>query len=304
MQNPLKIIQKYTLLHTVNQYLYNKIHPTPPMTFFSVNDGVQACNQWAEQLPNDFDVIIGVPRAGLMFANIIACKFGRPLSTPDNFLRGELWFSHDAPMPSEVKKVLVVEDSVGFGKQITSVTAKLKAAYPNLQIETAGLFVIPQSKDLVDYSYAVKEEPNLFEWNILTATWSWGDVVSTLDGVLCSKPNVDWQQSPDKLIAQIKAAKPLLIPTYPLKAIVTDRPESTRDLTEQWLEKNNVKYENLIMLPDSIQPTAENVISIKCDVAKHIKPFWFWEQNIDHAIEIHRRARIPVLSTDEMRLIV
>jgi hypothetical protein len=148
MQNPLRKLPKPKKFYSVNQYLYNKTHPTPPLTFFSVKDSIQACNQWVEQLPNDFDIIIGVPRAGLMFANIIACKFGRPLTTPDNFLRGELWFSHDSPMPSDVKKVLIVEDSVGFGKQITSVTKKIKAAYPHLQVETAGLFVIPQSKDL------------------------------------------------------------------------------------------------------------------------------------------------------------
>lgn len=208
MQNLLKNLPKSTKLHVVNRYLYNKTHPTLPMTFFSVNDGVQACNQWAQILPNDFDVIIGIPRAGLMFANIIACKFGRPLSTPDNFLRGELWFSHDSPMPSEVKKVLIVEDSVGFGKQITAVTKKIKAAYPDLEVETAGLFVIPQSKNLVDYSYAVKREPNLFEWNILTATWSWGDVVSALDGVICSAPTADWKDSPKELANHIQNAKP------------------------------------------------------------------------------------------------
>lgn len=304
MQNPIKIIRKHPKFQSLNRYRHNKTRPTPPMSFFSVNDGIHACNQWAENLPNDFDVIIGIPRAGLMFANIIACKFGRPLTTPDNFLRGELWFSHDSPMPSEVKKVLVVEDSVGFGKQITAVTAKIKAAYPHLQVETAGLFVIPQSKNLVDYSYAVKREPNLFEWNILTATWSWGDVVSTLDGVICSVPTPDWKDSSQKLVSHIQTAKPLLIPTYPLKAIVTERPERSRDLTEQWLERNNVKYEDLLMLPDSIQPKPENVISMKVEVARHVKPFWFWEQNPQQAREIHRRTRVPVLCTDEMRLIV
>jgi hypothetical protein len=72
----------------------------------------------------------------------------------------------------------------------------------------------------------------------------------------------------------------------------------------RWLERNNVKYENLIMLPDYLQPTSENILSMKCDVVKHIKPFWLWEQTLQQATEIHRRARVPVLCTEEMRLIV
>jgi len=237
-----------------------------------------------------------------MFANILACKLGRPLSTPDNFLRGEIWFSHDAPMPQEIKKVLVVEDSVGMGKQIGSAAKRIEASNPNLKVEKASLFVVPQSKGAVDHVFTVKQEPNIFEWNILTATWSWGDVVSSLEGVLCFSCSTHMQNDLENYTKYFVRAKPMLIPTYPLKAIVTMLPESVRAPTEAWLRRYNFKYESLVMRPDELPMSFETSVMIKTDVARLVKPFWFWEQNRAEAEEIHRRADVPVLCTETMTL--
>ena len=288
---------------SITEYVYSKLHSPKKPQFFNIDDCFQACNKWAHQIPNIYDVIIGVPRSGLMYANILACKLGRPLSTPDNFLRGEIWFSHDAPMPQEIKKVLVVEDSVGMGKQIGSAAKRIEAAYPNVKVEKASLFVVPQSKGIVDYAFAVKQEPNIFEWNILTATWSWGDVVSSLEGVLCFRCPTHIQNDPEKYLKYVSKAEPLLIPTYPLKAIVTMRPESIRDLTEAWLKRYNIKYESLVMRPDELSKTFENSVMIKSDVARLVKPFWFWEQNRAEAEEVYKRSNVPVLCTENMTLI-
>ena len=94
----------------------------------------------------------------------------------------------------------------------------------------------------------------------------------------------------------------MLIPTYPLKAIVTARPESVRALTEKWLARHNVKYDYLIMRPDDMAANFDNVVKMKVDVAKLIKPFWVWERNYEAAKEIHRRAKRPVLCTQTMTL--
>lgn len=54
----------------------------------TIRDAVTSTLKWAEIIPRDFDVIIGVPRSGLLFANVLASKLGLPLSTPDNYVRG------------------------------------------------------------------------------------------------------------------------------------------------------------------------------------------------------------------------
>ena len=302
MLKPVKALKKYQLLLSANDYIYRKTHSANTLQFFSLSDSFQLCDQWAQNIPNEYDVIIGVPRAGLMFANIIACRLGRPLSTPDNFLKGEMWFSHDSPRPTDIRKVLIVEDSIGVGNQINNAYQRIKDAFPNLEVEKASLFVIPQSKDKVDYAFLVKPEPNIFEWNILTATWSWGDVVSTLEGVLCLDCPPYWNYKGERYMHFIKNTKPLLIPTYPLKAIITARPESVRALTEEWLTRNNVKYDHLIMRPDKTEPSWDNVLKMKIDVAKFAKPFWFWESNFEEAQEIHQQTGLPVLCTQTMTL--
>jgi len=49
---------------------------------------IMLVKQWAETLPNEFDVLIGVPQNGFWIAGILALKFGRPLSTVDNYVQG------------------------------------------------------------------------------------------------------------------------------------------------------------------------------------------------------------------------
>ena len=302
MHRYLKTLRKYKLLLSICELFYKRMNSTNQLQFYNLNDSFKLCEEWSLNIPNDYDVIIGVPRAGLMFANILACRFGRPLSTPDNFLRGEMWFSHDAPLPPKITKVLLVEDSIGAGIQINSAYQRIKEAFPQMHIEKAGLFVVPQSADKLDYSFAVKPEPNFFEWNIMTATWSWGEVVSGLEGVICLENPLSSNYFDDKYIHYVRSAKPLLIPTYPLKAIVTSRPEGLRKVTEKWLYEHNVKYEHLIMRPDDLTANFSNIVKMKSDVARAIKPFWVWESNYEEAKEIHQRARVPVLCTQTMTL--
>jgi hypothetical protein len=86
----------------------------------------------------------------------------------------------------------------------------------------------------------------------------------------------------------------LLVPTYPLAAIITARPESLRDLTEQWLKRHNVKYKSF-MRPDKVERTFENVVKIKSEVTNSVKPFWFWESDYKKAKAIHELTKRPVL---------
>jgi len=61
--------------------------------FVTMDNAVIWTNEWAKFFLNTFDIVIGIPRSGLLIANILSLKLGKPLSTPDLFCRDEFWTS-------------------------------------------------------------------------------------------------------------------------------------------------------------------------------------------------------------------
>ena len=273
-----------------------------PKGFYSIQEAIDLTIKESKRIPNVYDVIIGVPRAGLLFANIIASKYGRPLSTPDNFVRGEFWYSQDQPIPKAMRAALIVDDSVSSGKTMKNSLEKIQKAFPNLLIHTASVFVEPQMKNSVNYALKVKKGPNLFEWNIMSATWIYGPVIADMDGVLCEECPAEFDDDGEKYVEWIKNAAPRLLPTYSLKAIVTARLEKYREVTDTWLREHNVKYEQLIMLPvDTKQDrTFAKIINLKSGAVTATKPFWMWESDPMEARQIYLKTLIPVLCINTM----
>jgi uncharacterized HAD superfamily protein/adenine/guanine phosphoribosyltransferase-like PRPP-binding protein len=259
--------------------------------------------QWLEKLPSDFDVIIGIPRSGLLIANIIATKFALPLSTPDDFVRGVQWQSkYTLHTPEINNRVLLVEDSVVSGRRLSEALAQLQLHFPRLQIEVASLFVAPRAVNKVNHYYVIEKPPYLFEWNLLTSTHSFGKLCTDMDGVLCKDCPVDVDKDETAYEAWLKTVRPHLIPRFKIEAIVTSRLEKYRGLTEEWLRQHDVKYNQLLMmdLNRKEDKTFDATVHHKTVCIRRIKPFWYWESNVDEAIEIHKDTELPVLCTDRM----
>ena len=75
-------------------------------SFVSFEDVVVWTRELTRKIPNEFDVIIGIPRSGLLVANLIALKFGRPLSTPELFVEGKFWLSRAISRNNEFVRIL------------------------------------------------------------------------------------------------------------------------------------------------------------------------------------------------------
>ena len=71
----------------------------------------------------DFDCIVGVPRSGLVIANIMAVWFAKPLTTPENFKRNEFWVSKVMPKKDRYQNILLVDDSIFEGDDLREVVA-------------------------------------------------------------------------------------------------------------------------------------------------------------------------------------
>jgi len=257
--------------------------------------------EWIKVFPISYDIIVGIPRSGLLVANIIASKLGKILTTPELFSQKIGWISTTITKKEEYKNILLVDDSIYSGKTMEKALELLYSYRPNIKITKAVLIVNENSKNLVDLYYKVIPHPRIFEWNLLHAKR--GTIAIDLDGVVCENcpPGVDFNE--DLYINWIKNAKPYLIPTFEIDFIVSCRLEKYRPSTEAWLCRHNVKYKELILWDIPSKDKREGrYAEYKIEQFLKIKPDMVWESNFSQAEKIWKATKIPTLCIDEMVL--
>lgn len=268
-------------------------------SFVTVDELLIWTTEWIKSFPTTYDVIVGIPRSGLLVANLVALKLGKPLSTPELFIQGRYWKSTLIDKKGEYEKILLVDDSITGGKTMEESVQLLQTCRGNLNITKAVLMATKDSKDFVDLYYRIIQHPRIFEWNLLHAKK--GKLATDLDGVICENcpPGVD---SDEKLYtAWIKSAKQYLIPAFEIDVIVSNRLEKYRSDTEKWLYKHGVRYKELILW--DIQSKKERdgkQAQRKTEVLLKIKPDIFWESCMGEAKQIWKATKIPTLCIDEM----
>lgn len=205
------------------------------------------------QIPHDIDLIVGVPRSGMLAASIIALDLNLPLTDIDSFLEGKIYGAGDTKKnkhwiskPDEARKILIVEDSVYTGNSIKKIREKLDGLFDN-KIVYYAVYVISESKHLIDIYCEICETPRMFEWNCFHHQHI-NEVCFDIDGVLCRDPSNDENDDGEGYFHFISSVEPLVIPTFTIGYIITSRLEKYRTATEAWLEKNGIKYNEMIMM--------------------------------------------------------
>lgn len=207
-----------------------------------------------DKIPKDIDIVVGVPRSGLLVANMIALYLNLPMCDIDTFLKGNMFACGTTKMTKkrienirEAKKILVVEDSVATGKSILDVKNKLQNKYEYIKKIYMAVYVDEGAIDLVDIYFEICSPPQMFEWNYLhhhVLKYACVDI----DGVLCRDPLPEEDDDGEKYITFIRNVSTKLLPTVEIGYLITARLEKYRSETEQWLKKNNIKYRHLIMM--------------------------------------------------------
>jgi hypoxanthine phosphoribosyltransferase len=266
--------------------------------FVTVNDLCLWTCEWIKTFPISFDVIIGIPRSGMIIGGIIASILDKPLASPES-LKAVLRKSGLEERDSI--NALLVDDTVVTGKHLSAVLAAIRACSSKLNITTGALIAREDSKHLVDLSYKLIPHPRIFEWNLIH--YKRGKIATDLDGVICENcpPGVDSDE--DSYIEWIKNAKPFLIPSFELDIIVSNRLEKYRAETEKWLRLHGVQYKQLILWSlDSKEYRKGQHAVFKSDILLAQKPDEMWESSLWQAEHIWAATRIPTLCVDEMVL--
>lgn len=266
---------------------------------------------WISELPHDLDIIVGIPRSGLLVANLLALYLNLPMTDVEGLCENRILQAGPRlegdrmPDLSKPKKVLVVDDSVCSGAQMRKVKSKLKNLEHLHRIYYAALYVTPQGCDYVDFWYEIIDMPRVFEWNVMHHGILTNSCVD-IDGILCRDPTSQENDDGDNYRKFLATVKPLVIPTKTIGWLVTCRLEKYRELTEEWLKKYGITYKHLVMMD---LPNKETRLSLgnhakfKAEAYKSTKALLFIESSKEQAYEIVRLTGKPVLCTETGEMI-
>jgi len=258
---------------------------------------------WIDQLPKNIELFVGLPRAGLLVANLLSLYLDRPFVDLDGFLAGRI-FKH-GPRLSEVGletrdfsgvNTMVVDDSLWSGTQMRKAQERIMIWKPLNSIIYGAVYISPGSENLVDYYYEKIPIPRIFEWNLMHHTYL-SESCMDIDGILCRDPTKEENDDGPLYREFLNTVEPCVIPTKKIGWLVTCRLEKYRELTERWLKRNNVNYDKLIMLdlPSATERQRNDAYGkYKTMVYKHTNARLFIESCLHQAVEIAELSRRPV----------
>lgn len=278
------------------------------MYYRNISDLNQIILKRLSIIPRDFDLIVGIPRSGMLPANLLALYLNKPYTDIHSFLNGHIYKAGARSQFFDIKdfkKILVVDDSIASGSAIEKCKESLKDLSANFSISYCAIYVIPGKEKLVDYYFEIVPLPRYFQWNILNHT-TLEKACFDIDGVLCVDPTEKQNDDGKKYMDFLLNAPPLFIPGSKIGTIVTSRLEKYRKETEKWLEDNHVKYNQLVMLDlpnKEARQKANSHAGHKAKTYQSNSYVLFIESSKSQAIEINRITKKPVLCTENFEMI-
>ena len=260
-------------------------------------------------IPRNIDLVVGIPRSGLLPASLLATYLECPLTDVDGLLSKRLFstgrtrahnidFAWDPSM-----HVLIVDDSIDTGKSVETVKDYLKDL--SYRLTYCAVYASPDTDNKVDVYLEICPKPRVFQWNIMHHHIISESCVD-IDGVLCRDPLPEENDDGERYQQFLVEVEPLFIPSIKAKCLVTNRLEKYRDLTEQWLAKYQIQYEDLVMMNVA---TKEERLRLgrhgahKSEVYKASAAKLFIESSLKQSIEIASRSGKPALCVENWSII-
>ena len=259
-------------------------------------------------LPRDFDLIVGIPRSGMLPANLLALYLNKPYTDIHSFVNGHIYKAGERGQFFDIKqfkKILIVDDSIASGNALTKSKALLHSIDPHFELSFCAIYVIPEKKDMVDYYFELVPLPRYFQWNIFNHSVL-EKACFDIDGVLCVDPTDEQNDDGPMYTDFILNAAPLFVPGSKIGTLVTSRLEKYRPQTEAWLLKNNVKYNKLVMLdlPDmKARQKANNHAAHKANTYNQSEYVLFFESSLQQALELNKITGKPVFCTENFEMV-
>ena len=276
------------------------------MNYRSIADLSHAIRENLHKLPRDIDLVVGVPRSGMLAANMIALSRNLKLTDLASYLldmplkqgRTRKSLFTGVTKPSDASHVLVVDDSIDSGDSLESTKALITEIGRRHKITYCNVYSTKESKHKPDVFLEVVPLPRSFEWNVMHRPFL-AQCCLDIDGVLCLDPTDAENDDGVAYINFLRNVTPLVVPSYRIGHLVTSRLEKYRNETEKWLENNAFIYGQLHMLDLPDAQTRRRLgchASFKTEIFRSLENTQlFIESDNNQAIEIANASGKPVL---------
>ena len=282
------------------------------MNFRTVADLNKCLCKYISKVPRDIDLIVGIPRSGMLPASLLGLYLNLPITDLQSFLDGNIYGTGQTRKQkswinstNEANHVLIVDDSISTGAEISNSKSVLKALNLRCRITYCVVYAVPTAVSKIDFFFEICNHPRIFEWNYMH-TWTLEYSCVDIDGVLCEDPRVCESMSIKKYQDYIHNAIPKLIPTKKVGYLVTSRKEQFRSATESWLARYSIEYDHLVMLPEekAIAAMGNNEYGkYKAEVYDNTKCLLFIESNYEQAVKICELSGRQVFCVEKHLLI-
>lgn len=187
-------------------------------------------HRFARDIPSDIDLVVGIPRSGLLAANILCLYLDVPMTDVDGLCDGRIFDTGkrvDGNRSFDTfDSVLVVDDSVYTGGQMTETRGRIEEhAFP-FEIRYGAIYVSPGGHRYVDYWGEVVPTPRVFEWNVIHHPILENACVD-IDGVLCRDPIPEENDDGENYREFLTEVEPKVVPNQRIHRLVTCRLENT-----------------------------------------------------------------------------
>ena len=284
------------------------------MHYISYSDMAADIRRNLYKVPADIDLIVGVPRSGMIAALMLAEQLNKRCTDLDSFLEGRHWSEGGRGRMLRhgvASKVLIIDDTVNSGVAMAGVLERIEPVREQYDITVATVYAEGGQKamEMVDVWLVDNHDPadnfHLYEWNILQHYKShMRRMLFDMDGVLCLDPPDD--RDTEAYESYLPAAKPLTIPTAEIGGICTYRLSKYMAVTEEWLKRNGVQYRQIIMYPSHDRAQRNSEMSPERFKAKAYSiAHWaelFIESDDKQARRIHELTGKPVFCYSNGRM--
>ena len=281
------------------------------MHYRSIADLNATITRNLRKIPHDIDLVIGIPRSGLIPANMISLALNLPLADLDGFVQGRI-LSKGRTRPlqsltteSGPRRILVVDDSINSGGSMLEARQKLAAAGLADNAVFCAIYGLNDDHPEADLVMETVPRPRMFQWNVMHHKFL-ADACLDIDGVLCVDPESHENDDGPHYEAFLRQARPFLRPTQKVGHLVTSRLEKYRPATEAWLAEAGVAYGKLWMLdlPSAAERRRQGAHGqFKAKVYAGLDATLFIESEERQAVEIARLSRKPVLSIESQTIL-
>lgn len=267
-------------------------------------------------LAEDIDLIVGVPRSGMLPAMMLALYMNTHATSLDMLLLGKVYScgmyrmkgSDTSGELNQFKHILIIDDSYCMGRAMEKVHKQIEESvimqsYKG-KISYAAVYVTPGNENKLDYSFEVCPLPRLFQWNIFNHSVN-SQACFDIDGVVCRDPSPEENDDGKAYKEFIRTVRHRIGTIHQISRFVSSRLEKYRKDTEEWLHRSGYEFNELVLLN---LPNKEERIrlgchgSFKAGVYEKSPETLFYESEQKQAIEIAQRTGKDVFCTESMTL--